>query len=446
MFVTDTNTSAMATIKLIIDSRKASPFVKMQIVAARKNTTIALSLRLDSSEQWAPDNPHGPVVNHPAAKSYNALLRSRLSAAYEVLHTMEANQEEITTDSLRQRILERISTSKAKQQKPKDTLLDWFHSYEQKTKGRTRELYLITEKRISEFCTYHITGTDPRNPKAIAKNPKSLIKGETYLLNLSIQEVTPAWLESFDLYLSKTMGTNSRAIHLRNLRAVIKDAIKNDVELKDPFLKFQIKREDTRHRALTPEQFKTLFTFDIPKQETELHEYRDIALLIFFLIGINTADIFWAKSITNGRLEYDRRKTHRHNSIKVEPEAERIIKKYRGKHHLLRYADTNISHISLTKKLDRSLKRIGPVEYIPTNTRNHWPKKQWHGLYPEISVYWLRHTWATFAAKLGIPKDTIALCLGHGKKTVTDIYIDFDQAIIDLANRKVIDYALTLLK
>lgn len=436
----------MATIKLIIDSRKASPFIKMQLVAARKNTSIALGLRLDSPEQWSPDNPHGPVVNHPAAKSYNALLRSRLSAAHEVLHTMEANQEEVTIETLRQRILERISPSKAQQQTPKDTLLEWFHSYEAKVNGRTRELYLITEKRVAEFCTFHITGTDPRNPKAIAKNPKSLIKGETYLLNLSIQEVTPSWLQAFDTYLSRSMGTNSRAIHLRNLRAVIKDAIKNDADVKDPFLKFQIKREDTRHRALTPEQFKTLFTYPIPKGETELQEYRDIALLIFFLIGINVADLFEATEFMNDRLEYDRRKTHRHYSIKVEPEALAIFKKYKGKHYLLKYADTNISHISLTKKLDKALKRIGPVEYVPSNTRNHQPIKVWHGLFPDISVYWLRHTWATFASKIGIPRDTIAKCLGHGKKTVTDIYIDFDQAIIDLANRKVIDYALTLIK
>ena len=242
------------------------------------------------------------------------------------------------------------------------------------------------------------------------------------------------------------MGANARAIHLRNLRAVLKNAIRNDIDLKDPFLKFKIRREDTRHRALTPEQFKQLFTQPIPPKEKELHEYRDIALLVFMLIGINVADLYEAKGLANGRLEYERRKTHRHYSIKVEPEALAIIKKYKGKDYLLKYADTNKSHISLTKKLDRSLKRIGPVTYDPSPTRNHQPFKQWHGLFPDISVYWLRHTWATFAAKLGISRDIIAKCLGHGKKTVTDIYIDFDQEIIDLANRKVIDYALSLIK
>lgn len=50
------------------------------------------------------------------------------------------------------------------------------------------------------------------------------------------------------------------------------------------------------------------------------------------------------------------------------------------------------------------------------------------------------HTWATLAAYLEIPKETIAAALGHGKKDVTDIYISFDQNKIDEANRRVIDY------
>jgi hypothetical protein len=52
----------------------------------------------------------------------------------------------------------------------------------------------------------------------------------------------------------------------------------------------------------------------------------------------------------------------------------------------------------------------------------------------------MRHTWATLAAELDIPKETISAALGHGKKTVTDIYIQFDRKKIDEANRKVISH------
>ena len=62
----------------------------------------------------------------------------------------------------------------------------------------------------------------------------------------------------------------------------------------------------------------------------------------------------------------------------------------------------------------------------------------------ELTTYTFRHTWATIAAHLDVPKEVIGKALGHGKKVVTDIYIDFDQTKIDKANRKVIDYVLKL--
>lgn len=436
----------MAKITLYLDTRRQKPVVKLLINVGSKNSTMSLGISLDNTEQWSPYNPNGPVVNHPASRSTNALIRSRYALAQDALNTMQITGESVTMETLKAKILERIDPDKAERSKPKYTLLEWMHKYQAQTHGRTRELYMTTEKRLNEYAVNRVSGIDPRNDIDIHNHPQSLSKGEDYLINLPIQDITPTWLEGFATFMSKTMGTNARAIHLRNLRAVIKYAIRNDVELKDPFIRYSIKREDTRHRALTPEQFKTLFTYPLPQKEKELIEYRDIALLVFYLVGINVADLFEAEKLVNGRLEYDRRKTHRHYSINIEPEAAAILKKYKGKRHLLKYADTNISHISLTKKLDKALKRIGPVTYDPSPTRNHQPFKIWNGLYPEISVYWLRHTWATFAAKLGIPKDTIALCLGHGKKTVTDIYIDYDLDLIDQANRKVIDYAVSLLK
>lgn len=436
---------SMAKVSLTLDTRRKSAVVKLLINVGAKNSLMTTGVSLDES-QWMPEHPNGPVVGHPSARSMNALIKSRLAIAQEVLHLMMLNQEEITLEVLKARILARIDPDRAEQMRPRETFIEWLHKYQWQAKGRTRELYLTTEKRLNEFAVYHVAEIDPRDDDAIHRNPTALTRGSQYLQNLALQDVTPQWLTEVTDYFARTMGVNARAIHMRNIRAVIKYAIKNDVEMRDPFLKFSIKTEETRHRALTPEQFRRLFTYPLPPKEKELIEYRDVALLVFYLIGINVADLFDAVELTDGRLEYVRRKTGRQYSIKVEPEALAIIERYKGQSHLLRYADTNASHISLTKKLDKALKHIGPVEYTPTVSRNHWPTKTFHGLFSDISVYWLRHTWATFAAKLGISKDTIARCLGHGKKTVTDIYIDYDAELIDAANRKVIDYVQTLLQ
>ena len=62
---------------------------------------------------------------------------------------------------------------------------------------------------------------------------------------------------------------------------------------------------------------------------------------------------------------------------------------------------------------------------------------------PGVTQYWCRHSWATIAAELDIPMDTISAALGHSHGSpVTNIYIDFNQKKIDDANRRVIDYIL----
>lgn len=76
------------------------------------------------------------------------------------------------------------------------------------------------------------------------------------------------------------------------------------------------------------------------------------------------------------------------------------------------------------------------------NSKKHRYHIQRTSAFPGLSIYWARHTWATIASELDIPKETIAAALGHGGNTVTDIYIDFDQRKIDEANRKVLDWVL----
>lgn len=60
---------------------------------------------------------------------------------------------------------------------------------------------------------------------------------------------------------------------------------------------------------------------------------------------------------------------------------------------------------------------------------------------PPITSYVARHSWASFASELDIPRDVISHALGH-HVNVTDTYIRFNFAKVDEANRRVIDYLL----
>lgn len=168
--------------------------------------------------------------------------------------------------------------------------------------------------------------------------------------------------------------------------------------------------------------------------------YRDMFILMFFLCGINAVDLLNARpnAIQNGRLEYVRAKTHKPYSVKIKPEAMHIIEKYRGIDHLLCIMDNCSSYLDWLRRMDRAMKKIGP--YVRSGRGG---KKIYSPLFPDISQYWCRHTWATIAAELDIPKETIAAGLGHdmGNPT-TAIYIDFDRRKVDEANRRIIDYVL----
>ncbi|WP_291584887.1 site-specific integrase [Bacteroides sp.] len=242
------------------------------------------------------------------------------------------------------------------------------------------------------------------------------------------------WLRRFEKWMKDSgMKINAYALHLRNIRAVFNYAIDEEITTMYPFRKFKIKKEETAKRCLTPEQVALLRDYDCEEHQKR---YRDIFMLMLYLVGINAVDLFNLKQLVNGRVEYNRAKTGKLYSIKVEPEAMEIIERYKGENWLLNILDTYSNYRDFLHRMDIGLKQIGPV-----TRKGLGGKKEREPLFPDISSYWSRHTWATIAAGLDVPKETISAALGHEiGSDVTSIYIKFDQRKVDEANRKVIDY------
>lgn len=263
-------------------------------------------------------------------------------------------------------------------------------------------------------------------------------KIELFDRSCTFESMDKKWLERFEDWMAETMKVNSRGIHLRNIRAVFNYAINEEYTTLYPFRKFQIKKEKTRKRKLTVEQLRILR--DYPCEDYQ-EKYRDMFMLMFYLLGINAADLFLAKKtdIVNGRLEYKRAKTGRLYSIKIEPEAQEIIDRYSGNEengYLLNITDSYSNYKDFLHRMDIGLKQIGEME-----RKGQGGKKDRSPLFPDLSSYWSRHTWATAANSLGISIETISLALGHSYGSPTTIiYIDFELKKVDEANRKVIDY------
>lgn len=93
----------------------------------------------------------------------------------------------------------------------------------------------------------------------------------------------------------------------------------------------------------------------------------------------------------------------------------------------------------LRRKMNKALQKIGPV------TRSGCGgKKNYSPMFPKLTTYYARHTWASIAADLDISDSTISEGLGHehGNKVTRGYIHNYSYKNIDAANRKVIDWVL----
>lgn len=307
-----------------------------------------------------------------------------------------------TPDKVRQALM------RGQSNKTSVDVVEYMRDYAQsRQRYKTKETYLGTADKLERYA-----GREP----------------------LHFDDLRVGWLRGFETWLlGEGLAVNSVSIHLRNLRTVVNLAIDDELTEVYGFRRYQIRSERTRHRNLTPEEFRALL--DAPVTDDE-EQHRDIFLLGFLLIGINIVDMAGLTEIDHGRINYRRAKTGRLYSIKVEPEAMEIIERHRGVTHLLREFDAYSDHRNYTQHINRALRRMGGTEIGKQG------KRTYHPLYPDLTYYWCRHTWATAAANIGISRDTIKLCLGHGATETMDTYVEYDLKLVDDANRKVIDCVL----
>ena len=400
----------MATVTFILDKRTATDEypLKMRITHGRgKTALIGTDLKL-REDQW--DGKQ--IINHKSADTLNDYIGAKRNKAEGIITRLQVNGmlDELSVTDLK-KIIENNGVRPVQEDSKKGNFLSFFmECKESKNKPSTSLSYETTIKSMQKF--------DP------------LLDMKTF------EEIDIKYLEAYDKWMSaQGIRQNSRNVYYRNIRTVFNRAIDDEVTTAYPFRKFKMKKQATKKRSLTIDELRTLR--DYPVEDWQ-KKYVDLFFLMFYLIGINAADLLPAKrkQLRNGRLDYERAKTYKEYSIKVEPEAQAIIDRYKGKDHLLSFCDEHSDYKYILQRMSKVLKTIGPYE-----RKGRGGKKSHTPLFPELSQYWCRHTWATIAAELDIPKETIAAALGHDMgNTTTAIYINFNQKKVDEANRKVIDF------
>lgn len=391
----------MFSTKIYVDTNRNNALM-LRITNNRKKAELSLGFQMPE-DTFADIMSSKPKIENLRFKS----LLSEWLAAIENLKVELAKEnrgeEDVKTlkNLVRNAIFGKGVTKEAEESSHTNdvTFQTYFKEFaKRKSNGRTKALYLATLSRMEAF--------------------------DSRLADMNFEDVTIRWLTDFDSFLSKSSPSqNARNIHFRNIRTVINAAIDDELTSHYPFRRFKIRPIPTRKRSLSLDNIQKVFHVE-ELEEWEI-KYLDFFKLSFMLIGINVIDLCSLTEITDGRIEYNRAKTHKPYSIKVEPEAMEIIERHKGRKHLLDFTDNyaNYRHFynNLCKGLDSIKKKLEITE---------------------LTSYWARHSWATIAASLDIPKETIAAALGHGGNTVTDIYIDFNQKKIDEANRRVLNWVL----
>lgn len=399
----------MASISIKLDTRSVkkdgtSPIVALVSAGSGKSFRMPLGISV-SSKEW--DANKSIVKLHPSRLSYNIIISQAQSNLKAKLLNLDiegrlANMELKDIQFVLKRAL------RGQDENNDLRVVTMFDMYiEGLTKTSTKGIYELTKRKIMEYY------------------------GDILLSSINV-----SWLKDFERRLLKLYKKNGVSIHMRNLRAVINDAMNRELltNYKYPFRIYKIPKEPTAKRDLSIEDIRLIRDYDA---EPEMRKYLDFFMLSFYLGGINTGDLCLLRpsDYHNGRITYRRQKTMGLPiSIKVEPEAKAIINRYRGKEYLLKYCDGGIDYHNWARRVHKALQTFGPYEL------GKYGKKDRKPLYPFLSMYYARHSFATIASEdCDISLDVVGRILGHAEKTVTDIYIHRKTKKTDEALRKVLD-------
>lgn len=285
-----------------------------------------------------------------------------------------------------------------------------------------------------------------RNYKAAYNNFCSFINRPTFW----IDELNVDFLKRYE---ASIKGARAVSLYMGSIRAVFMNAQEqyNDEDKGiiripySPFRKYKVPKQNVAEkRAVDASYIKAIYElpYQVDKDGNILENRRNIAkdmfILSFMLIGMNSADLYRCDIYEDKYIKYNRSKTKDRRSDKAEIHVEvqkvcnPIFQRYkdrRGKRvfdFYTRYAD----EVGFNRGINIGLKEIAKEIKYSGN----------------LEFYSARHSWATIARNdLGIDKATVHEALNHvdGSYSVTDLYIKKDFSAINKANKKVLDYVFS---
>lgn len=385
----------MAAASIILDTRRADKNklypLKIRITHKNKNVSISTGKSIPSGAWVFGKNGMEIDKKYPNAKLINLDLSEFMVKVNKAIQDLEESNKinGITAVQIKDYILKRSGNTGEQV-----TFISYFRDFAGKRNAKgTQEIYLNTLKKVINWSNDY----------------------------LMFEDITVSWMDEFNAHLKqKGNAINTIAIDERNIRAVIKSAIKKRItDIKNPFDDYDIKsRKESKTMPLTVEQMKAIRDFQTNSEA--LSYARDAFMASFYLIGINVSDLYELEK--SERARYYRNKTGAFADIELAPEVISLTERYPDDERMFNFHKRYSDRESFKSRVNKHLKQIGKTIGVP-----------------KLIMYHARHTWATWAGILGIEDKVIAKALTHNWNNTTGIYSRFDFRRVNEANRDVLD-------
>jgi len=291
----------------------------------------------------------------------------------------------------------------------------------------------------------------------IAINALSRFAGE----HLDVNDITVSFLKSYEKHIiqepaykgirsgesvvtGKPKGGRAVSLYMSRLKFLFNQAKLeyNDEEVGkinirlSPFERYKIPPvNQSSHRVLSVSQVQNIISLpykDSRKASCSLFNLaKDVFVLSFGLMGMNTADMYEAVCLSDNILTYERRKTRTRRKdkalikVRVEDELLFLFYKYKGMDCVFNFRERYKNPDIFNKMVNIGLKEIGSEIGVP-----------------DLNFYYARHSMASICAnKLRIDIARVDEMLNHSdpKMALARVYIEKDFQPLWDANRRLLD-------
>ncbi|MDR2950318.1 MAG: site-specific integrase [Prevotella sp.] len=250
-------------------------------------------------------------------------------------------------------------------------------------RSTTLSKYLATKKRVGDFMEYKYQ------------------KGD-----MPIREVDFQFVTDYEVYLKSVCGCghNSTIKHLRYLKQVVTNALKNKYITVDPFDDYTLGYKPVKKEFLIEPEIKKLMNKKFDSKRLE--EVRDVFLFQIFtgLAYIDAANLKEDNIIEDGFgqkwIQLTRQKSSVQANIPLLDVPLSILKKYKGLNN------GKLLPMHTNQKMNEYLKEIAAL----------------CGINKRLTTHCGRHSFGTIMLTKGVSIESVSKMLGHTNITTTQIY------------------------